>query len=146
MKENDIAAQIVDAALKIHKELGPGLLESVYEVVLAYELRKRGLGVERQVAVPIQYEEIRIEEGFRIDLLVQDLVIVELKSVESLQPVHAKTLLTYLRLTKKHLGLLINFNVLHLKDGIQRLVNQLEEPYRAITKCNRRVRRDSTDD
>lgn len=127
MTENEIAKQIVDAAFRIHTALGPGLLETVYEVVLMHELRKRGLSAERQVAVPIVYDGIRFEEGFRADLIVNQGVIVELKSIEKVAPVHKKQLLTYLRLTDKRLGLLINFGEELIKDGISRVVNGLEE-------------------
>ncbi len=127
MSENEIAAAIVDAALKIHQRLGPGLLESVFEVVLAYELRKRGIECERQVPVPILYDAITFEEGFRIDLLVGGKVVVELKSIEDVTKVHRKILTTYLRLTDKRLGLLINFGAALLKDGITRVVNGLPE-------------------
>ena len=127
MTENAIATQIVDAAYRIHKELGPGLLESVYEIVLAAELKKRGFEVLRQHPVPITYEGLHFELGFRADLIVQDLVIVEVKSVEEVSPVHAKQLLTYLRLTNKKLGLLINFNRKLIKDGIKRVVNGLTD-------------------
>ena len=125
-KENDIARVVVDSAFQIHKRLGPGLLESAYETVLAYELEKRGLKVKRQVSVPIKYDEITLDEGFRADILVEDLVIVELKSVEELHPVHKKQLITYLRLTNKRLGLLVNFSSPLIKDGITRIVNGLE--------------------
>jgi len=125
MTENEIARVIVDAAYKIHTTVGPGLLESAYEAILAYELRKRGLHVDRQVPVPIVYEEIEIEEGFRADLIVAGKVIVELKAIEKVIPVHKKQLLTYLRLTKLKLGLLINFNEELIKNGITRLVNNL---------------------
>lgn len=127
LTENQIAAAIIDAAFVVHKRLGPGLLESVYEVVLAYELRRRGLENERQVPVPILYDGIVFEEGFRIDLLVEGKVTVELKSVEELTKVHPKILLTYLRLADKRLGLLINFGAPMLKDGISRGVNGLPE-------------------
>lgn len=125
MSENAIAKQIVDAAFRIHTTLGPGLLESVYETVLSYELTRRGLHVVRQQAIPIVYENVRMEEGFRADLIVEDKVIVEIKSVEALAPVHGKQLLTYLKLADKRLGLLINFNVALIKDGIRRVVNEL---------------------
>jgi GxxExxY protein len=124
---NEISGQIVDAAIKVHSVLGPGLLESVYEVALACELRKRGFQVDRQRPVPIVYEEIQFDEGFRLDLLVNDQVIVEIKSVEEIKPVHKKQLLTYLRLQDKRLGLLLNFNVNLLKDGITRIANGLQE-------------------
>ena len=126
MHENEIAQIIVDAALKVHKALGPGLLESVYERVLSHELQKRGLEVNVQVVVPIIYEGMVFNEAFRADLIVENKVIVELKSVENVQPVHKKQLLTYLRLADKRLGLLINFGTVLLKDGVSRVVNQLE--------------------
>ena len=127
MTENEIAKIIVDAAYQIHVRLGPGLLESVYETVLAYELKKRGLNVVRQVPVPVIYDDLEFEEGFRADLIVEDCVIIELKSVESIQPVHKKQLLTYLRLTDRRLGLLINFGDTLIKDGISRIANGLNE-------------------
>ena len=127
MDENPISQQIVDAAYQIHKTLGPGLLESVYEVVLAYELRKRGLRVERQLPVPVFYDGICFEEGYRLDLLVEGKVIVEIKSIEALTPVHKKQLLTYLRLLDKRLGILINFNEELIRNGISRVVNGLED-------------------
>jgi len=127
MTENEIAKQVVDAAYKIHTTLGPGLLDSVYEVVLAYELKKRGLEVIRQKALPVVYEEVQFDEGFRLDLLVEDRVIVEIKSAEKITPAHKKQLLTYLRLADKRLGLLINFGASLIKQGITRMVNGLEE-------------------
>ena len=125
MDENEIAKIIVDAAFQIHKRLGPGLLESVYEVVLAHELKKRGLRVKRQVPVAIVYDDIKFDVGFRADLIIEDKVIVELKSVENVVPVHKKQLLTYLRLADKRLGLLINFGAELIRDGISRVVNGL---------------------
>jgi GxxExxY protein len=127
MTENAIAKQIVDAAFRIHTTLGPGLLESVYDAVLTYELAQRGLRVSRQQSIPVVYGDVRIDTGFRADLIVEDKVIVEIKSVETLAPVHKKQLLTYLRLADKRLGLLINFHVVLIKDGITRIVNGLEE-------------------
>lgn len=130
MKENEISGAIVDAAYKIHSRLGPGLLESAYENILIYELKKKGLYVEKQVSIPIKYEEITLDEGFRADLIVEKKVIVELKSVEVVQPVHKKQLITYLKLTNCPLGLLINFGSSLIKNGITRLANGLEEsPY-----------------
>ncbi len=117
---NRVAATVIDAAVKVHKALGPGLLESVYETCLAHELRIRGLNVELQVPVPIVYEGLRLDSALRIDLLIDRCVIVELKAVECLLPVFEAQLLSYLRLTGKRLGLLINFNVPLLKDGIKR--------------------------
>ena len=117
----------MDAAYHVHTSLGPGLLESVYEMVLAYELEKRALRVVRQQPVPIVYQGTRIEMGFRADLIVEDLVIVEIKSVEVVAPVHKKQLLTHLRLADKRLGLLINFNVALIKEGITRIANGMPD-------------------
>jgi GxxExxY protein len=125
--ENEIAKQIVDAAYHIHKRLGPGLLESVYLAVLAYELRKRGLRVDVERPIPITYESVSIDVAFRADLIVEDRVIVELKSVEQVASVHKKQLLTYLRLADKRLGLLINFGAPVIKEGVTRIVNGLAE-------------------
>ncbi|WP_089090642.1 MULTISPECIES: GxxExxY protein [Nodularia] len=125
MTENEIAKEVVDAAYKIHTKLGPGLLESVYEAVLTYELESRGLWVVRQQPIPVVYEGIRLQEGFRSDLIVEDKVIIEIKSLEAVHPVHKKQLITYLRLANKRLGLLINFGEELIKDGITRLVNGL---------------------
>jgi len=127
MKENELSKVILDAAFHVHSRLGPGLLETVYEVILAYELRKRGVSVERQRSIPIRYDNVLFEEGFRADLMVEDCVIVELKSVEALAPVHGKQVLTQLRLSERKLGLLINFGEVHLKNGIKRIVNGLPE-------------------
>lgn len=123
MNENEITSTIIAAAIKIHRDLGPGLLESVYETVLAHELSKRGLAAEQQRAIPIVYENLNFPDPFRADLLVAGRVLVELKSVEAIQPVHFKQLLTYLRLSGLKIGLLINFNVPLLKDGIKRVAN-----------------------
>ncbi|MCX6982628.1 MAG: GxxExxY protein [Verrucomicrobia bacterium] len=128
MNENQIATIVVNAAFTVHTKLGPGLLESVYEIVLAHELRKQGVRVERQVAIPILYDGLRFDEGFRADLIVEDKVVVELKSVENLLPVHAKQVLTQIRLSDRRLGLLINFGSELLKDGIKRLINGTIEP------------------
>ncbi len=134
MTENDIAKQIVDAAFRIHTKLGPGLLESVYHTVLAYELAQRGLRTVSQQPIPVVCGTIRMDVGFRADLIVEDQVIVEIKSVEVIAPVHKKQLLTCLRLADKRLGLLINFNASLIKDGITRTVNGLEETSRAKTQ------------
>lgn len=123
--ENDISYNIRGAAFKVHTELGPGLLESVYETALMYELRQKGYDVKSQIGVPMIYADIKMDIGFRLDLLVNDLVIVEIKSVETLMDVHHKQLLTYLKLSGKKLGLLINFNSVSLKDSIVRIVNNL---------------------
>jgi GxxExxY protein len=127
MHLNEISGEIVDAAFKMHTQLGPGLLESVYERVLTYELRKRGCTVETQQAVSIRYDGIVFDEGLRLDLLVNDSVIVEVKSIEEIAPIHKKQLLTYLKLRDKRLGLLINFNVELIKQGITRIANGLQE-------------------
>lgn len=127
MTENEIATQIVDAAYKIHTTLGPGLFESVYETIMEQELTKRGLKVLRQRPLPVVWENVHLEAGFRVDLIVENRVIVEIKSVECLAPVHRKQLLTYLRLADKRLGLLINFDTGLIKDGIARVVNRLED-------------------
>lgn len=127
MHENAIAKEIVDAAFRIHTALGPGLLESVYDTVLSYELTRRGFRIVRQQPIPVVYESVRIDTGFRADLIVEDKVIVEIKSMEALAPVHKKQLLTYLKLADKRLGLLINFHVALIKDGITRIVNGLED-------------------
>jgi GxxExxY protein len=124
MNLNSISAQIIEAAIDVHRELGPGLLESVYQGCMLIELQNMGLGVRGEVPVPVFYKGQKIrDEGFRIDLLVEDLVVVELKSVEVVQAVHKKQLLTYLRLANKELGLLINFGEILLKKGIHRIIN-----------------------
>ena len=125
MNENEIGKLIVDASLKVHTALGAGLLESVYETCLAHELEKQGLTVRKQVALPIVYDDLRVDNAFRIDLLVDDKVVVELKAIDNLLPVHTAQLLSYLKLGKYKLGFLLNFNVVHMKDGIKRLVNGL---------------------
>ena len=127
MKENEIGKEIIDSAVEIHKELGSGLLESVYETVLSHELIERGLTVERQVAVPVKYKGIAFSEGFRADLIVSGKVIVELKSKEELSRSDKKQILTYLRLTGLKLGYLLNFGAVLMKEGIVRVVNGLEE-------------------
>ena len=125
MTENEISKIIVDCCYKIHTQLGAGLFESVYEEILFFELQKSGLFVERQKAIPVIWDNILMELGFRADLIVESKVIIEIKSVESIAPVHFKQLLTYLKLTNLKLGLLINFNVPLIKEGIQRIVNKL---------------------
>ena len=125
MNVNQISGLVVDSAMKVHSALGPGLLEKTYEVCLMHELRKRGLNVASQVGVPVVYDDVRMGIGYRIDILVEDAVIIEVKAVEAIVPVHLAQLLAYLRLSGKQLGLLINFNVLHLKDGLRRMVNRL---------------------
>jgi GxxExxY protein len=127
VNENALAQQIVDSAYRVHTALGPGLLESVYEAALAYELEKRGLHITHQQAIPVVYETVHILPGFHADLVVEEKVIVEIKALEIIAPVHKKQLLTYLKLADKRLGLLINFNVALIKDGITRIVNGLKE-------------------
>jgi len=123
MNENEIGDVIVDCAVKLHQGLGPGLLETVYEVTLAHQLERRGLSVQRQVAVAIEYEGVKFDEGFRADVIVGGKVLLELKSVEKVHPAHKKQLLTYLRLTGLKLGYLLNFGEALMKDGITRIIN-----------------------
>jgi len=125
MNENEIGKVVVDATFKIHSVLGAGLLESIYESCLAYELQKRGLPVKRQVSLPILYDDLKLDNAFRLDLLLDDKVVVEIKATDKLLPVHTAQLLSYLRLGKYKLGFLFNFNVVHMKDGIKRMVNGL---------------------
>ncbi|PKM43092.1 MAG: GxxExxY protein [Gammaproteobacteria bacterium HGW-Gammaproteobacteria-1] len=127
MTEDEIGRAIVDVAVQIHREIGPGLLESVYEVLLAHELRQRGLRVERQVPIPVMYKGLTFDEGFRADIVVESRVIIELKCVEKLHNAHKKQLLTYLRLADKRLGYLLNFSEALMKQGITRTVNRFNE-------------------
>jgi GxxExxY protein len=124
-RENELATAVVDAAYKIHRTLGPGLLESAYEAIMIHELQQRGFVVASQVSVPVVFDSVSLEVGFRADLIVEDLVIIELKSIEKIAPVHKKQLTTYLRLADKRLGLLINFGEELIKNGITRVVNGL---------------------
>ena len=124
-RENKVAKIVVDTAFHIHRELGPGLLESAYEAVLAYELQERGLNIQRQVDVPVMWRDIRLEIGFRADLIVEECLVIALKSVENIAPVHKKQLLTYLKLTNCRLGLLTNFSEELIKNGIHRVANGL---------------------
>ncbi len=126
MTENEVAKTVVDSCFQIHMNLGPGLFESVYETILEYELKKRRLNVARQVEVPVKYDGVLFDKGFRADLIVEGKVLLELKSVEQTVPVHRKQVLTYLKLTELKLGLLINFGSPLIKDGISRLVNGLD--------------------
>ncbi|MBL8889741.1 MAG: GxxExxY protein [Planctomycetaceae bacterium] len=128
MNINDVTGQIIDAAMKVHTVLGPGLLESAYEVCLVHELRSRGLNVQAQVLLPIEYEGLKLDAGYRIDLLVEETVIVELKAVEKILPLYEAQILSYLRLRNLEVGLLINFNVMRLKDGLKRIVNNYSGP------------------
>ena len=123
MQLNEISEKIIGAAIEVHSVLGPGLLESAYEACLKYEIGKRGLKIRSQVELPVIYDNVKIEVGYRLDLLVEDTVIVELKSVRKIMPIHEAQLLSYLKLSGKPLGLLLNFNVLLLKDGIVRKAN-----------------------
>ena len=125
MIENEIGTAIIASAMKVHSAVGPGLLESAYEACLLYELERQGVPVRRQVLIPIQYENLKIDNGYRIDLLVGDCVVVELKAVEGILPVHRGQLLSYLRLGRFKLGYLSNFNVAHMREGIVRMVNGL---------------------
>lgn len=125
MRENELTGVIIGCAMRVHTVLGPGLLESAYEACLDYELNKAGLSVGKQIPVPLVYQDIQLECAYRLDLIVENKVIVEIKSVESLKPIHSVQLLTYLKLANCKLGLLINFNVLHLKEGLKRVANNL---------------------
>jgi len=125
MNENEIGKLVIDASMKVHTALGAGLLETIYETCLAHELEKQGLTVKKQAALPIVYDDLRVDNAFRIDLLVDDKVVVELKAIDMLLPVHTAQLLSYLKLGKYKLGYLLNFNVMHMKDGIKRMVNGL---------------------
>jgi GxxExxY protein len=125
MNENQISKIVLDVAFKLHTEVGPGLLESAYEAALAHDLIENGLLVETQVPVPFVYKDVKLEVGYRIDILINKIVVLEIKSVEQLAPVHFAQTLTYLKLADKKLGLLINFNTKHLKDGIHRIVNNI---------------------
>ena len=124
-RENQISGIILDAAIAVHTALGPGLLESAYQACLAYELTSRGLRVQTQVPLPIKYRGVCVDAAYRIDLIVEDLVVIEIKAVERLAPIHEAQLLSYLKLSDKRLGLLINFHVIRLKDGYKRIVNGL---------------------
>lgn len=125
MTENELSRIVFDCALKVHQNLGPGLLESAYEECLFYELKKTGLDVQKQKALPLVYEEIKLDVGYRIDMIIENKLILEIKSVEALNDVHFAQLLTYLKLTNCKLGLLMNFNVTLIKNGIKRVVNNL---------------------
>jgi len=120
MEINQITEKIIGCAIEVHKTLGPGLLESAYEECLSYELQNAGLKIDRQVAVPVIYKDIKLECGYRVDILVENLVVIELKSIEAFAPVHEAQILTYMKFANKNIGLLINFNVTLLKNGIKR--------------------------
>ncbi len=123
MEDNDLTDKIIGCSIKVHKALGPGLLESAYQACLYYELVKSGLNVEKEKPLPLVYEEVKLDCGYRMDLVVENRIIVEVKSVDTLNDIHLAQVLTYLKLTKNRFGLLINFNVLKLKDGVKRVVN-----------------------
>ena len=125
MSESEISSKIIGAAIEVHKQLGPGLLESTYETCLAYELKEMGLDVKQQQALPVVYKEVKLDAGYRIDLLIENKVIIEIKSVEALADIHTAQLLTYLKLKDLKLGLLINFNSVRVVDGLKRIVNNL---------------------
>ena len=125
MNENEIGKIILGAALRVHTALGPGLLESAYEICLAHEIVKQGLSIKQQVLLPVHYDGLELDAGYRLDLLVHNKVIVELKAVEKLLPIHTAQLLSYLKLSQLALGYLLNFNVVHMRDGIKRVVNKL---------------------
>jgi GxxExxY protein len=125
MTENEISKIVFDAALKVHKALGPGLLENAYEECLYYELKKTGIQVEKQKPLPLIYEEVKLDIGYRLDIVIENKVILELKAVESINDLHLAQILTYLKLTGYKLGMLINFNVILIKSGIQRVANNL---------------------
>jgi GxxExxY protein len=127
MEYSDVTEKIIAAALKVHSAIGPGVLESVYKTCMAHELKKLGIGVSCEVTLPVVYDGLKLDSGFRIDLLVEDLVVVELKCVETLLPIHKAQLLTYLRLSNKPIGLLLNFNVVHMREGIKRILNNKYE-------------------
>ena len=128
MNQEDVATIIIDAALKVHRSLGPGLFESAYQLCLAYELRQRGLQVECEVALPIIYEGIKIEAGYRIDMVIENQIIIENKTVEQLLPIHEAQIMTYMKLSKTQIGFLINWNVRLIKNGIKRIVSNVSEP------------------
>ena len=125
MDENDLSGAIIGCGMRVHTVLGPGLLESVYEECLYYELKQQGFNVGKQVPLPLVYKEVELDCVYRLDLIVENKVIIEIKAVESIKPIHSAQLLTYLKLTHCKLGLLLNFNVLHLKEGIKRVANKL---------------------
>ncbi len=123
MNENILSSKVIGACIEVHKQLGPGLLESTYEICLAYELKQMGFNIKRQVPLPVVYKEVKLNAGYRIDLIVEDKLVIEIKSIEDLAPIHTAQILTYLKLTNIKLGLLINFNKVKLVDGIKRVIN-----------------------
>jgi GxxExxY protein len=143
MRDAELTHAIIGAAIEIHRSLGPGLLEAVYEECLARELTLRNIPYERQKPIPLVYKELKLECGYRLDFLVNSRIVVEIKSIEAIAPIHESVMLTYLRLSDSHLGLLINFNVPVLKDGIRRFVLRYEEKDNAETQSDAEVRRDA---
>jgi GxxExxY protein len=133
MEINDITGRIIAAAMKVHSAIGPGVLESVYHTCLKHELEKSGLRVQSEVAMTVHYDGLRLDSGYKADLIIEDAVIVELKCADDLAPIHKAQLLTYLRLANKPLGLLLNFKVVHMRDGIKRVLNNKYRPARAAT-------------
>jgi len=129
---SELTDKIIGAAMNVHSAIGPGVLESVYGTCMAHELKKLGLGVSCEVVLPVVYDGMRLDSGFRIDLLVEDLVVVELKCVDTLLPIHKAQLLTYLRLSNKPIGLLLSFKVVHMREGIQRILNNKHQLYSAM--------------
>lgn len=132
MEYSELTDKIIGAAMKVHSTIGPGVLESVYRTCMAHELKKLGIEVSCEVALPVIYDGMRLESGFRIDLLVEDLIVIELKCVDTLLPIHKAQLLTYLRLSNKPVGLLLNFKVVHMREGIQRILNNKHKLYSAM--------------
>ena len=145
MEIDDISAEVVDAAIGVHRELGPGLLESVYEMVLAGELERRGLKVDRQVPIDVTYRDRRYPGAFRIDIMVAEKLVLEVKSVEQLSRAHAKQLLTYLRLSHQPVGLLLNFSQATMKEGIRRIVNNYRQPQAPSASPRLRVKNTNGD-
>jgi GxxExxY protein len=135
MELNQVSGTIIDCSLKVHTALGPGILESVYETCLAHELRKAGLRVRAQVPVPVIYDGLKLESGLRLDLLVEEAVIVEVKAIEKLAPIHTAQLLSYLKLMHLRLGLLLNFNVVHMREGWKRVVNNFNSSASAASSA-----------
>ncbi len=127
MTENEIGKKVVDSAIRVHKSLGPGLLESAYEACLAYEIQKTGLNVQTQAGLPLKYEDVILNVGYRVDILIEKKVVLELKAVSKLLPIHEAQILSYLKLSNCKLGFLLNFNVYRMKDGIRRFVNNLKK-------------------
>jgi GxxExxY protein len=144
MHFNDISGAVVDSAMKVHTALGPGLLESVYVACVAHELNQRGFRTGVQLPLPVIYGNVHLDLGFRLDILVENFVVVEIKAIYAINPIHQAQLLTYLKLSHKYLGLLINFNVVHLRDGIRRMVNGVPPPDFPVSSESSVVKRHSS--